>query len=202
MLNSSVQIRDFGRLLPWVASPSRRADERPRFTDVLTPEALRRMPSSRRAAVSAVLVEMCHERENLLTAMLRKMTAELREFSNRDASTLVDDLADPHCEATDSCETAEAYFRAQRDDLAGTRRAFSASADPDTAGAELFAALDRLDSAFRLAVACMQEARWLVLMANGGRGAPASNRTFSSGSELLAAIDDEVPDPGAQVGAA
>ena len=161
------------------------------------------MPSSQRAAIGAQLVEMCHERENTLTAMLRKMTAELRDFSSRDASTLVDDLADPHCEATDSCETAEAYFRAERDDLAGTRRAFSASAEPDATGdAELFAALDRLDTAFRLAVACMQEARWLVLMANGGRGAPASDRTFSSGTELLAAIDDEIPEPGSQVGEA
>lgn len=201
MLNSSAQIRDFGRLLPWVASPSPH-DERGRFADIVTPDTLRRMPPSRRSAVGAALARMCNERAGLLAAMLGKMTAELGEYSTRDPRSLVDDLADPQAEVTESCEATEAYFRAERNDLAGVRRALSSSPDPKIDDPEVFAALDRLDDAFRLAVGCMQEARWLVLMANGGRGAPASKRTFASGPQLLAAIEAETQDTGSHTGAA
>ena len=200
MLNSSAQIRDFGRLLPWAASPSMERTGPDRFSDIVTAEALRRMPQSRRRAVGAAIVRMCKDRENLLTAMVHKMARELRQHSTSDADTLVDDLADPDGEATESCEAAEAHFRAARDDLAGIRRALSASAEPGTDGVEIFAALNRLDDAFRLAVACMQEARWLVLMANGARGAPASKRTFGSGAELIAAIENEAEDSDSPIG--
>ena len=190
------------------------------------------MSVSRRSAVGAALVRMCDERATLLVAMLRKMTAELAglrpiqdppsfdgqktlsnctdeprsrklgEFATRDPRSLVDDLADPHGEVTESCEATEAYFRAERNDLAEVCRALSSSPDSNTDDPEVFAALDRLDDAFRLAVDCMQEARWLVLMANGGRDAPASNRTFASGPELLATIEAETEATGSHTGTA
>jgi hypothetical protein len=172
-----------------------------RFADVLTVDALRQMTQSRRDAVGTAIVRMCKDRENVLAAMVRKMSNELKRHSTRDTGALVEDLADPDGEATESCEAAEAHFRAARDDLAGIRRALLASAEPGTDGPGVFAALDRLDDAFRGAIACMQEARWLVLMANGGRGAPASNRTFESGAQLLAVIENEAEDTDSHIGA-
>ena len=199
MLNSSAQIRDFGRLLPWAASASMQRTGPDRFSDVVTSEALRRMSQSQRSEIVVAIVRMCKDREDLLAAMVRKMTRELKQHLTRHEDTLVEDLADPDGEATESCEATEAYFRAARDDLAGIRRAILASAEPSTDGPEVFAALDRLDETSRLAIACMQEARWLVLMANGGRG--ASNRTFGSGAELIAAIENEAEDPDSHNGA-
>lgn len=200
MLNSSAQIRDLGRVLPWAASPSKERTGSGQFADIISPDALGRMSQSQRRAIGAAIVRMCEDRENLLTAMLSKMCEELKEASTRAPNTLIDDLADPSGDATDSCEAAEAYFRAEREELAGVRHALSVSAG--AASPELYAAMDRLDDAFRLAVACLQEARWLVLMANGGRGTPASNRTFASGSELLAAIEKETEDPNSDIGLA
>ena len=190
MLTSGTQIRDFGRVLPWAASPPPERQPQ-KITDVLSPDALAAMPPPQRTAVIASLVQLCKDREPALQAMLRKMAADLEERRNTDVGRLLEDLADPDGEATQSCENAETYFRHQQDELAALRNALSGSGGPDLHGNRVFAAIRDLHTLFGLAIACLQEARWLVLMAEGGRGAPSSRRTFGSGPELLAAIQAE-----------
>ena len=98
-----------------------------------------------------------------------------------------DEITDPEGEGTEALEKAEAYFHAQRDELDRLRHALTdASAPPDHG---VFEALDRLDGLYAWIVAAMQEVRWAVLVADGGR-APASERTFTSGASLVATIDE------------
>ena len=157
----------------------------------LTADALLDLPPARRKATVAALLHLWRDRESVLTAVLGKMARELRHMSTKESSALVDDIADPDGEATAACEGAETYFRTQEQELANIRRSLMASGGPDSHGGEVFAALDDLQKAFHLAVSCMQEARWLILMVEGGRDSPSSPRTFKSGTELLAAIQAE-----------
>jgi len=61
-----------------------------------------------------------------------------------------------------------------------------AGAPPDH---DVFDALDRLDGLYAWIVAGMLEVRWAVLVADGVR-TPPSERTFTSGASLVAALDE------------
>lgn len=184
---TGAQIRDLGRVLPWMASPPR--DQSEDFAAILTPDALVSMAASKRTAVIEELVRSCEHRQAGLAAMLERMTAELKQLRGMDVESAIDALADPDGEATDSCESTEAYFRAEQRDLAALRKHLLSSGGLDTYDPKVFVAIDDLHTVFGLAIACMQQARWLILMAEGGRDAPSSNRTFASGAALIAAIE-------------
>ena len=97
------------------------------------------------------------------------------------------EITDPEGEGAEALEKAEACFHAQRDDLARLRSALiDAGAPTDHA---VFEALDRLDGLYAWIVAGMQEVRWTVLVADGVR-TPPSERTFTSGASLVAALDE------------
>lgn len=119
------------------------------------------------------------------------MAAELDHIRGMDIENLMNALADPHGEATDSCEKAEAYFREEQEDLYALRNTLLTSGGLEVYGPMVFVAVDALHTAFGLAISCMQQSRWLILMAEGGRDAPSSNRTFASGAALIAAIEAE-----------
>ena len=172
MLNAEM-IRDVGRALPWlVAEPQSEPiptgvslSERTEFLDVHA-EDLR----SRHDTLYPVIDRAGH-----------KLTAAFEEL---DPASIVD----PEGEGAEALEKAEAYFHAQRDDLARLRSALiDAGAPPDHG---VFDALDRLDGLYAWIVAAMQEVRWTVLVADGRRASP-SERRFTSGASLVAALDEE-----------
>lgn len=190
---TGARIRDLGRVLPWMASPPPGQPER--LTDVLTREALAHMTATRRNAAVEALINACEHRRAGLAATIEKMAAEFRRIRDMDVENLMNALADPHGEATDSCESAEAYFREQREDLWALRNTLLSSGGLEVYGPRVFLAIDALHTTFGLAISCMQEGRWLVLMAEGGRDAPSSSRTFTSGAALIAAIEAEDAGP-------
>lgn len=184
---TGAQIRDLGRGLPWMAAPPR--DQSEDFAAILTPEALASMPASKKAVVIEALVRSCEHRQAGLVAALDKMMAELKQVRGMDVEEVIDAFADPDGEATDSCEKAEAYFRAERENLQALWDSLLSSGGLLVYDPRVFVAIDALYTVFGLAVSCMQEGRWLVLMAEGGRDAPSSTRTFASGAALIAAIE-------------
>ena len=184
---TGAQIRDLGRVLPWMASPPR--DQPEDFDAILTPEALASMSAGKRTAVIEELVRSCEHRQAGLVAALDKMTAELKQVRSMDVEDIIGAFADPDGEATDSCEKAEAYFRAEREDLQALRDNLLSSGGLLVFDPKVFVAIDALYTVFGLAVSCMQEGRWLILMAEGGRDAPSGSRTFASGAALIAAIE-------------
>lgn len=184
---TGAQIRDLGRVLPWMASPP--PDQSQDFAAILTPDALTGMSAGTRTAVIRELVRSCEHRQAGLAAALDKMTAELKQAQSMDVDDLIEAFADPDGEATDSCEQAEAYFRAEREGLQALRDNLLSSGGLLVYDPKVFVAIDDLYTTFGLAASCMQQSHWLILMAEGGRDAPSSNRTFASGAALIAAIE-------------
>ena len=164
-------IRDVGRALPWLASEPR-------------PEPIPAGVSRRkRAEFLDARAEGLRRRYDSLYPVIdragRKLAAAFAEL--KPAS-----VADPEGEGAEALEQAEAYFHAQREDLNRLRSDLSKAGAPP--GHDVFDALDRLDGLYAWIVATMQEIRWTVLIADGMQADP-SERTFTSGDALVAALD-------------
>ena len=169
---TSETIRDVGRALPWLASepqtesvpPGMSADERAKLLDAHA-KGLRQRYDSLYPVIDRAG---------------RKLAAALDELNPAE-------IADPEGEGTEALETAEAYFHAQREDLHRLNRALVEAGAPRDHDA--FEALARLDRLYAWIVATMQEIRWTVLIDEGVRTPPTA-RTFTSGADLVAALDD------------
>ena len=169
---SAEMIRDVGRALPWLVAE-------PQSEPIPTGVSLRG-----RMDLLDAHAEGLRLRHDVLYPVIdragHKIAAALKELDPAE-------ITDPDGEGAEALEKAEAYFHAQRDDLARLRSALiDAGAPPDH---DVFEALDRLDGLYAWIVAAMQEVRWTVLVADGRR-APASERTFTSGASLVAALDE------------
>ena len=149
MLNAEM-IRDVGRALPWlVAEPQSEPiptgvslSERTEFLDVHA-EDLR----SRHDTLYPVIDRAGH-----------KLTAAFEEL---DPASIVD----PEGEGAEALEKAEAYFHAQRDDLARLRSALiDAGAPPDhgvwVGSDDLIAAMRTFDTAENRGYLLVSEAEW------------------------------------------
>jgi len=169
---SAEMIRDVGRALPWLVSE-------PRAEPIPTGVSLRD-----RTELLDAHAEGLRTRYDTLYPVINRSGHKLATaFKELDPTSIVD----PEGEGAEALERAEAYFHAQRGDLSDFREALvDAGAPPDHG---VFAALDRLDGLYAWIVATMQEVRWSVLIADGRR-APPSERTFTSGASLVAALDE------------
>lgn len=169
-------IRDVGRVLPWLASEPR-------------PEPLPTgLPTEKRAELLEVHAEA-----------LRNLHAELYPVFDRtcqklsaELSATVDGLGpneilDPEGQGRQALEDAEAHFIAQGEELQCLRDALIDAGAPSDH--DVFKALERLAGLYGWIVATMQELRWAVLIADGLR-APGNGRTFTTGADLVSALDD------------
>ena len=163
-------IRDVGRALPWLVAE-------PQSEPIPTGVSLR----GRMDLLDAHAKGLRLRHDNLYPVIDRagqKLAAAFREL---DAA----EITDPEGEGAEALEKAEAYFHAQRGDLSRFRETLvDAGAPPDH---DVFDALDRLDGLYVSIVATMQEVRWSVLAVDGVR-TPPSERTFTSGASLVAAL--------------
>ena len=171
MLNSEI-IRDVGRALPWLASEP-------------GPEPIRSGASAaKRSALLKAHAKGLRDRYDSLYPVIDRAGQKLAAaFEEMDPA----EILDPEGEGTEALEGAEAHFHAERGELDQVRNAlvdFGAPEDHD-----VFEALDRLDGLYAGIVASMQEIRWAVLIADGVR-TPPSARTFTSGADLVAALDE------------
>ena len=169
---SAEMIRDVGRALPWLVAE-------PQSEPIPTGVSLRE-----RTEFLDAHAEGLRSRYDTLYPVIDRGGHKLAAaFNELDPASIVD----PEGEGAEALEQAEAYFHAQRGDLDRFREALiDAGAPPDHV---IFEALDRLDGLYAWIVSTMQEVRWTVLIADGRR-APASERRFTSGSALVAALDE------------
>ncbi len=169
---STEMIRDVGRALPWLVAE-------PRSESIPTGVLLREQTE----LLDAYAEDLRSRYDTLYPVINRsghKLAAALKEL---DPASIVD----PEGEGVDALENAEAYFHAQLGDLSDFHKALvDAGAPPDHG---VFEALDRLDGLYAWIVATMQEVRWWVLIADGSR-TPPSERRFTSGASLVAALDE------------
>ena len=169
---SAEMIRDVGRALPWLV-------EEPQTEPIPAGVSLR----ERKELLDAHAEGLRLRHDTLYPVIDRagqKLAAAFKELDPAE-------VADPEGEGAEALEKAEAYFHAQRGDLSHFRDALiDAGAPPDH---DVFDALDRLDGLYAWIVAGMQEVRWTVLVADGVR-TPPSERTFTSGASLVAALDE------------
>ena len=115
----------------------------------------------------------------------RKLAAAFEELGP--AEITGPEIADPEGEVAEALEEAEAYFHAQRGDLCRFRKTLLDAGAPPSH--DVFDALDRLDQLYVWIVATIQEGRWTMLVVDGLRTLP-SERTFTSGASLVAALDE------------
>lgn len=169
---TSETIRDVGRALPWLASE-------PPTESIPTGTSAEK----RTELLDAHAQGLRHRYDSLYPVIDRagrKLTAAFKELNPSE-------IVDPGGEGTEALETAEAYFHAQRIDLSRLRNALiEAGAPPDH---DAFDALDRLEGLYAWIVATMQEIRWTLLIVEGAR-LPPNARIFTSGANLVAALDD------------
>ena len=165
-------IRDVGRALPLLASEPQPESVPPN------------LPVEERAEFFKAHAEGLRELHAVLHAVLdragKKLAAVLDE-------TDVNEILDPEGEGSEALERAEAYFNTQRDQLARMRGTFTEAGAPS--GHDVFKALDNLAGLYAGIVATMQEVRWALLINDGVKG-PETARTFTSGAELVAALDE------------
>ena len=162
-------IRDVGRVLPWLASE-------PRSESNTTDTLLQKLPDG----PAEGLRRRYDSTYPVIDQVRRKLAAALEELTP-------DDIADPEGEAAEALESAEAHFHTRRDDLSRLRNALTdGGATPHHDALE---ALEDLDGMYAELVATMQELRWKMLVAEGLRTTPGDH-TFTSGTELMAALDD------------
>lgn len=165
-------IRDVGRALPWLAAEPQ-------------PEPLPAdLPFEKRAELFKTHAEGLRHQYTVLYAVLDRAGKKL--------ATALDEadpnkILDPEGEGSEALEKAEAYFDTQRDDLMRLRDALVGAGAPSDH--DVFEALDRLAGLYAGIVATMQDVRWGLLITDGVR-APGSGRTFTSGAELVAALDE------------
>ncbi len=96
---------------------------------------------------------------------------------------------DPDDIAVPELEKSEAYFRGEREELRAIRNALQRTGGTQAHGAEVFAALKRLDELFEELTAQLQELRWLI-MVNDGLLAPRTKGQCTSGAEFIAALEN------------
>ena len=169
---SAEMLRDVGRALPWLVAE-------PQSEPIPTGVSLRE-----RTELLDAHAEGLRSRYDTLYPVIDRGGHKLAvAFKELDPASIVD----PEGEGAEAPEKAEARFHAQRGDLSHFREALVDSGAPPDHG--VFEALDRLDGLYAWIVATMQEVRWTVLIADGRRALP-SERRFTSGASLVAALDE------------
>ena len=165
-------IRDVSRVLPLLASEPQPGPFPPN------------LPVEERAEFFKAHAEGLRELHAVLHVVLdragKKLAAALDEADPHE-------ILDPEGEGSEALEKAEEYFNTQRDDLERMRGAFVEAGAPSDH--DVFKALDSLAGLYAWIVATMQEVRWALLITDGVRG-PETPRTFTSGAEFVAVLDE------------
>ena len=96
---------------------------------------------------------------------------------------------DPDDIAVPELEKSEEYFRKEREELRDVQDALQRTGGAEAYGAEVFAALERLDKLFEYLIASFQELRWAIMIHDGAL-APSTGGTCASGSEFMASMEN------------
>lgn len=170
-----------GHILPWLAAAPGQND----LSWIQSPNLERAIDPRIEEAVIG-LARNSRERRESVTTTISRMTEKLKtEVESVEPGTIMD----PDGTATQALEQAEEYFRNECEELDRLHSALKAlrSAAVDDSG--VFDELDKLRLLFTEIISWAQEIRWLMLI-NDGTLAPTTGKTFESGADLIAALDD------------
>ena len=132
------------------------------------------------------LTRELRERREAVTAAIAKMTAKLKaEVESIKPGTPMD----PDGTGAQALEEGEEYFRRQSAELESVQEALRVSGGVAIHGQTIFEELEQLHRLFESIVSWSQEVRWLMLI-NDGTLAPTTGKSFTSGAELLSAIEN------------
>ena len=179
-LNSDI-VCHVGRILPWLADMPWRRD--PRWF------VSKNLAQPTNPEVNDAVLELTRElrdRREAVTTAISQMTTKLKaEIESAKPGTPMD----PDGTGTQALEEGEGYFRRQSAELESVRKALRVSGGVAVHGRTIFEELEQLHRLFESIVSWSQEVRWLMLI-NDGSLAPTTGRSFTSGAELLSAIEN------------
>ena len=178
-LNSDI-VYHVGRVLPWLAETAGQSD-----MSWFTTRNLAHTASSKIEAAVLSLAHELRERREAVTTAISRMTSKLKSEVE---STKPGTIMDPDGTATLALEQAEEYFRMECEALDSIRAALKASGDAAIHDSRIFDELEELHRLFASVVSWSQEVRWLMLI-NDGTLAPTTGKTFTSGADLISALD-------------
>ena len=180
---SSETVRNVAGTLIWLARS-------PKQSETLSRNWLVHLPKNRNRdelqSAIKVLTESFHKRYDAVievcTAFQDRLQKAAEDFPpGREMDP--DDIAVPEL------EKSEEYFRKEREELRDVRDALQRTGGSEAYGAEVFAALERLDKLFEYLVASLQELRWAIMIHDGAL-APSTGGTCASGSEFMDSMEN------------
>ena len=132
------------------------------------------------------LTRELRERREAMTTTISQMTTKLKaEVESIKPRTPMD----PDGTGTQALEEGEEYFRRQSAELESIQKALRVSGGVAVHGQTIFEELEQLHRLFESIVSWSQEVRWLMLIKDGTL-APTTGKSFTSGAELLSAIEN------------
>ena len=180
---SSETVRNIAGTLIWLARPPEQLEKLSQnwLADLLANQNRDQL----RGAIE-ILTDSFRERHdavvNVCNAFQERLQKATEDFpSGREMDP--DDIAVPEL------EKSEEYFRKEREELRDIRDVLQQTGGAEAYGAEVFAALERLDELFEYLVTSLQELRWAIMIHDGAL-APSTGRTCASGSEFMASIEN------------
>ena len=180
---SSETVRNVAGTLIWLARPPGQSGKLSRNWLVHLPKNQNR--DELQSAIK-VLTESFHKRYD---AVIEVCTAFQERLQKAAEDFPPDREMDPNDIAVPELEKSEEYFRKEREDLRDVWDALQRTGGSEAYGAEVFAALERLDKLFEYLVASLQELRWAIMIHDGAL-APSTGGTCASGSEFMASMEN------------
>ena len=170
-----------GRVLPWLAETAGQSD--------MSWFTTRNLAHTANSKIEAAVLSLAHElreRREAVTTAISRMTSKLKTEVE---STKPGTIMDPDGTATPALEQAEEYFRMECEALDSIRAALKGSRDAAVHDSGIFKELEELHRLFASVISWSQEVRGFMLI-NDGTLAPTTGKTFTSGADLISALDD------------
>ena len=179
---SGETVRNVAGTLIWLARPSEAiGSAKPELVRTSAEEPEQRRIAKRNKGINRKLSQTPRCRSRCLHAFQERLQKAAEDFPpGREMDP--DDIAVPEL------EKSEEYFRKERKELRDVRDALQRTGDVEAYGAEVFAALERLDKLFEYLIASLQELRWAIMIHDGALD-PSTGETCASGAEFMASME-------------
>ena len=176
---SGETVRNVAGTLIWLARP-------PEQSEALSRDWLANQDKDKLQGAIKVLTESFRERHDSVATVCSTFQERLQKAAE---DFPPGHEMDPDDIAVPELEKSEEYFRKEREELRDVQDALQRTGGSEAYGAEVFAALERLDKLFEYLVASLQELRWAIMIHDGAL-APSTGGTCASGSEFMASMEN------------
>ena len=180
---SGETVRNVAGTLIWLARP-------PEQSEALSRDWLVHLPKNKNRdelqSGIKVLAESFRERHDALATVCSTFQERLQKAAENFPPSRE---MDPDDIAVPELEKSEEYFRKEREELRDVQDDLQRTGGSEAYGAEVFAALERLDKLFEYLVASLQELRWAIMI-NDGLLAPSIRGTCANGAGFMASMEN------------